>query len=239
MKMQKYIYISNDIRNRILDGTYKANDQIPFEKDLCTIYESSKMTIKKALDILVSEGLIIKRRGSGTFVKDLAIEEIERITMANQFRGTTALNPGKEVTSQALVFTVVSANELVANKLNLAPNSFVYDIYRVRYVDGKPKVMEKTFMPIDLIPGLKKEHVEGSIYEFIEEDLGLLIQSGHRRLSVRKATDEEAHYLALEKGDPVAVAEQIAYFDTGAAFEYSTSVHRYDEFSVEMILTRN
>ena len=134
---------------------------------------------------------------------------------------------------------VVVADELVANKLNLTPNSFVYDIYRVRYIDGKPKVMEKTYMPIDLIPGLKKENVEGSIYEYIEEDLGLVIQSGHRRISVRRATEEESQYLKLEKGDPVAVAEQIAYFDTGAAFEYSRSVHRYDEFSVEMILTRN
>lgn len=239
MRMKKYIYISNDIRNRIIDGTYKANEQIPFEKDLCTMYDSSKMTIKKALDILVSEGLIIKRRGSGTFVKDLAIEEIERITIANQFRGTTALNPGKEVTSQVLTFTVVAADDLVANKLNVTPSSFVYDIYRVRYIDGKPKVMEKTYMPIDLIPALKKESVETSIYEYIEDDLGLHIQSGHRHLSVRRATAEETHYLSLEKGDPVAVAEQIAYLDTGAAFEYSISVHRYDEFSVEMILTRN
>ncbi|WP_291292751.1 GntR family transcriptional regulator [Enterococcus sp.] len=237
--MKKYIYISNDIRNHILDGTYKANDQIPFEKDLCTMYDASKMTIKKALDILVSEGLIIKRRGSGTFVKDLAIEEIERITMANQFRGTTALNPDKEVRSTAINFSVVVADEVVANKLNIAPESFVYDIYRARYIDGKPKVMEKTYMPIELIPGLKKENVEGSIYEYIEEELGLIIQSGHRRISVRKATPIEVEYLKLNEGDPVAVAEQIAYFDTGAAFEYSISVHRYDEFSVEMVLTRN
>lgn len=237
--MQKYIFISNDIRKKILDGTYKANQQIPFEKDLCVTYDASKMTVKKALDILVSEGLIIKRRGSGTFVKDLSTTEIERISVANQFRGTTALNPGKKVVSKILHFSVIQAPAIVQEKLNVSEDSFVYDIYRARYIDGAPHVMEKMYMPIDLIPGLKKQNIEASIYEYIEDDLDLTIQSGHRTISVRRGTDFEAEYLELEKGDPVAVAEQIGYFDTGAAFEYSISVHRYDEFSVEMILTRD
>ncbi len=238
MTMKKYVLISNDIRKKILEGVYEANEQIPFEKDLCVAYDASKMTVKKALDILVTEGLIIKRRGYGTFVKDLAQDEIERIAMANQFRGTTALNVGKEVKSTILEFQVVGASDVVKNKLNMKEDSFVYDIYRVRYIDGRPEVMEKMYMPIDLIPGLKKSNVEGSIYEYIEEDLGLKIQSGHRIISVRKATELEQQYLEIEPGDPVAVAEQIAYFDTGVAFEYSISVHRHDSFSVEFILTR-
>lgn len=238
MTMKKYILISSDIRKKILEGVYQANQQIPFERDLCVEYDASKMTVKKALDMLVSEGLIIKRRGSGTFVKDLATDEIERIAVANQFRGTTALNPGKEVKSKVLEFKVIEADNLVKNKLNMQEDTFVYDIYRVRHIDGKPLVMEKMYMPIDLIPGLKKANIEGSIYEYIEEDLGLKIQSGHRRVSVRKATEIEQQYLELDSGDPVAVAEQIAYFDTGIAFEYSISVHRYDSFSVEFVLTR-
>lgn len=238
MTMKKYVLISNDIRKKILEGVYQANEQIPFEKDLCVAYDASKMTVKKALDMLVTEGLIIKRRGYGTFVKDLAQDEIERIAVANQFRGTTALNVGKEVKSTILEFQVVGASDIVKNKLNMKEDSFVYDIYRVRYIDGRPEVMEKMYMPIDLILGLKKSNVEGSIYEYIEEDLGLKIQSGHRRISVRKATELEQQYLEIEPGDPVAVAEQIAYFDTGVAFEYSISVHRHDSFSVEFILTR-
>lgn len=238
-KMKKYILISNDIRNKILDGVYQANEQIPFEKDMCVEYNVSKMTVKKALDILVAEGLVIKRRGSGTFVKDLSNEEMERVAFANQLRGTTALNPDKEVKSKILEFSVIDANDLVKNKLNIKEDSFVYDIYRARYIDGKPTVMEKMYMPIDLVPGLRKINIENSIYEYIEGDLGIKIQSSHRKISVRKATEIEEKYLELQPGDPVAVAEQIAYFDNGTAFEYSISVHRYDKFSVEFVLTRN
>lgn len=237
--MQKYIIISNDIRNKILKGDYVANQQIPFEKDLCVQYGVSKMTVKKAVDILVTEGLVIKRRGSGTFVKDLNPEEIERVAMANQFRGTTALNPGKKVVSKILNFSVIKVPEQVAKKLNISLDSFVYDIFRVRYIDDKPSVMEKMYMPIDLIPGIKEKNIKESIYEYIENNLNLKIQSAHRTVSARKATDFEAKELGLKKDDPVAVAEQVGYLDTGSAFEFSTSVHRYDEFSVEIVLTRS
>ena len=99
--------------------------------------------------------------------------------------------------------------------------------------------MEKMYMPIDLIPNLREKNIKGSIYEYIEKDLHLNIQSAHRTVSVRKATDFEAEELGLEKGDPVAVAEQVGYLDTGSAFEFSTSIHRYDKYSVEIVLTRN
>lgn len=237
--MQKYRYISNDIRSKILAGTYAASEQLPFERDLCVLYDASKMTVKKALDILVAEGLIIKRRGSGTFVKDLSPDEIKRITMANQFRGMTASNPGKEVKSKVLTFSVLEATPQVSNKLNLPLESLVYSIYRARYVEGQPRVMETIYMPVEQVPGLKKTHSEGSIYSYIEDELGLRIQSAHRQISIRKANETEVAYLELQPGDPVAVAEQIAYFDTGVAFEYSISVHPYNDFSVEMILTRD
>ena len=101
---------------------------------------------------------------------------------------------------------------MLPRKLNIAPDSFVYDIHRVRYVDDEPFVMEKMYMPIDVIPNIKEKNIKGSIYEYIEKDLHLNIQSAHRTVSVRKATDFEAEELGLEKGDPVAVAEQVGLF---------------------------
>jgi GntR family transcriptional regulator len=235
---QKYRTIASAIRNRILTRDFEANEQLPFERDLCTDYGVSKMTVKKALDMLVSEGLIVKRRGAGTYVKDLAGEEIDRLAVSTQFRGTSALNPDKVVRSKILDFKVIKSPEIISKKLNIPEGSFVYDIHRVRYIDGNPHVIEKMYMPIELIPYLKNSHIESSLYAYIENGLGLKIQSAHRRISVRTASALESEYLALKGTDPVAIAEQIAYFDTGQAFEYSLSTHRYDEFSVAMILTR-
>ncbi len=236
--MKKYVHISSDIRNQILEGKYRSNDKLPSEKELCQLYDASKMTVKQALDILVAEGLIIKRRGSGTFVKDLSPTEIERIMIANQFRGKTALNPNQTVTSKIYEFSVIRPDETIQEKLNIQADSFVYHIYRLRLLDNEPNVIEETYMPIDLIPGLTERVLQQSIYEYIEIELGLKLQSAHRKITVRKASDFEASELHLLPNDPVAVAEQTGYLANGAAFEYSITVHRYDEFSAEMILTR-
>lgn len=226
------------MKDRILNGEFKSSEKLPFEKDLCTEYKTSKMTIKKAFDLLVEDGLIIKKRGAGTFVKDIDLKEIEKLLFAKQFQGLTSSNPDKKVRSTVLDFNIIPAPPLVETQLNLQPDSFVYNIYRIRFADDQPIVVERTYMPIDLIPGLKTHHLEQSLYKYIEQELQCKIQSAHRKISVRRADEAETGYLELEKGDPVAVAEQVAYFDDGKAFEFSFSVHRYDHFSAQMIIHR-
>ena len=88
--MLKYVEISNDIRKKIIDGNYLPNERLPFEKEICEKYNSSKMTVKKALDILVSEGLLVKRRGSGTFVKEINPKERDNLSASTQFRGLSS-----------------------------------------------------------------------------------------------------------------------------------------------------
>ncbi|MBK1813461.1 GntR family transcriptional regulator [Clostridium sp. YIM B02505] len=236
--MTKYMQIANDIRNQIVQGTLQANEQLPFEKDLCEKYDASKMTVKKALDILVSEGLIVKRRGSGTFVKSISSTDMNKLLVSNQFRGLTALYSTRKVTSELLKFEVIASNEEIKSKLNLENEEFVYSILRVRYLDNNPFVMENTYMPIGLIPGLKKQHALDSIYSYIENDLGLKVQSSHRTIRVRKSNELEQEHLQLEPNDPVAVVEQVAYFENGSAFEYSISIHRYDRFAFETVIVR-
>ncbi|WP_238883400.1 GntR family transcriptional regulator [Clostridium sp. YIM B02551] len=236
--MTKYTQIANDIRTQIVKGVLQANEQLPFEKDLCIKYNASKMTVKKALDILVAEGLIVKRRGSGTFVKSISNIDMNRLLVSNQFRGLTALYSDRKVTSELITFDVVSSNEEVTQKLNLESEEFVYNLLRVRYVDEEPYVIEHTFMPINLVPGLRKQHTMGSIYSYIESDLGLKVQSSHRTIRVRKSNELEQKYLKLKADDPVAVVEQVAYLENGTAFEYSISIHRYDRFAFETVIVR-
>ena len=236
--MKKYIHISNDIKNKIIQEIYQSNEKLPSEKELGASYEASKMTVKQALDILVAEGLIIKRRGAGTFIKDLSSEELKRVAVTNQFRGKTSEHPQEQVTSKVFTFAVITPDQVVQNKLNITADEFVYHIYRSRKIAEKPLVIEETYMPISLITGLKQSNVEHSIYDHIENTLGLVIQSVHRTITVRPATDFETVELSLEAGQPVGVVEQVGYLSTGAAFEYSVSVHRYDQFRAEVILNR-
>ena len=86
-----------------------------------------------------------------------------------------------------------------------------------------PIVIEYTYMPIDLIPGLKKSQLYRSVYSYIQDTLGYKISSFHRIIRAVAATSEEAERLDTWEGEPLLEIEQIGFLDDGTAFEYSIS----------------
>ena len=233
--MLKYEKIAFDIKEDILSEKYKPNEQLPFEKELCEKYNVSKMTVKKALDLLVNDGLIIKRRGSGTFVKDITEKEIQRIIEKKQFSGLTTTSIGHKVTSKVLEFKIINATKEIADILKIEEDEFIYFVHRVRYVDDKAVVIEKTYIPLNLIPGMKLADVIKSIYGYIKDKLGLNIQSAHSTVRAMKSDELDRKYLNLEKDEPILEVERVAYLDNGKVFEYSFSRHRYDKFEFKSI----
>ena len=201
--MLKYEKIAFDIKEDILSEKYKPNEQLPFEKELCEKYNVSKMTVKKALDLLVNDGLIIKRRGSGTFVKDITEKEIQRIIEKKQFSGLTTTSIGHKVTSKVLEFKIINATKEIADILKIEEDEFIYFVHRVRYVDDKAVVIEKTYIPLNLIPGMKLADVKKSIYGYIKDKLGLNIQSAHSTVRAMKSDELDRKYLNLEKDEPI------------------------------------
>ena len=236
--MLKYVEISNDIRKKIIEGNYLPNERLPFEKEICDKYESSKMTVKKALDILVAEGLLVKRRGSGTFVKDINPKERDNLIASTQFRGLSSFYVNHKVESKIIEYKVINADDNIAKKLLVTEEDFVYKIIRVRVVDGISVVLEEMYMPIQIIPGLKKQHLSGSIYEYIERVLNLKIKSAHRTITIKKSTEYEQKLLNVKKNEPLGIIEQVAYLDNGQAFEYSIVTHRCEEFKVNSVVFR-
>lgn len=236
--MLKYVEISNDIRKKIIDGNYLPNERLPFEKEICEKYESSKMTVKKALDILVAEGLLVKRRGSGTFVKEINPKERDNLISSTQFRGLSSFYVNHKVESKIIEYKVINPDKNIAKRLLVTEEDFVYKIIRVRVVDGVSVILEEMYMPIQIIPGLKKQHLYGSIYEYIERILNLKIKSAHRTITIKKSTEYEEKLLNVNENDPLGIVEQVAYLDNGQAFEYSIVTHRCEEFKVNSVVFR-
>lgn len=236
--MLKYVEISNDIRKKIIDGKYLPNERLPFEKEICDKYNSSKMTVKKALDILVTEGLLVKRRGSGTFVKDINPKERDNLIASTQFRGLSSFYVNHKIESKIIEYKVINADKNIAKKLLVTEEDFVYKIIRVRVVDGVSAVLEEMYMPIQIIPGLKKQHLSGSIYEYIERILNLKIKSAHRTITIKKSSEYEQKLLNIKKNEPLGIIEQVAYLDNGQAFEYSIVTHKCEDFKVNSVVFR-
>ena len=180
--MYKYEMIAEEIQKKIKDGTYPPDTRLPQEMEMCKIYDASRITIREAMELLVAKGLITKRRGAGTFVKAVAPGMTDQVgfSKSGQFSGFSKDQAGRKVSSDVHEFGLKKASKEVAEKLQVAENAFVCYICRTRLVDGKPYVVEYTYMPTDFITGITEDVVKSSIYSYLENDLGLKIQSAHR-----------------------------------------------------------
>ena len=236
--MAKYKDIADDIRRKIKDQEYAFGQRLPYEYVLCMSYHCNKETMKKALEILVKEGLIIRRRGAGTFVKDM--DPAQENSTNNIFtRGLTAKYAGiKEVTSEVLEFEVIPADEHLAKKLQIEIGDFIYHIIRLRFLDKKPFLIDICYMPISLIPNLKIEHLKNSVYEYIETVLKLKIQSCHLTINAALSSPLEQQYLGLKETEPYIQEEQTSYLSSGAIFEYTLARHHYADFEFQTIVVQ-
>lgn len=230
--MVKYIDIANDIRNKIIEQEYTYGQKLPYEYALCTTYHCNKETMKKALEILVQEGLIVRRRGAGTFVKDYDPE----IITSNFNKGLTERFKGiKKIESNIIVFEVISSDTDISKKLQIEEGSFVYHIIRQRKLDKKPYSIEIIYMPISIIPELKLDHLKNSIYQYIEDILQLKIQSTHKIITGHLSSRLEQKYLGLKDTEPYFQVEQVAYLNSGVIFEYSFSRYHYKNFEFKTV----
>lgn len=232
----KYKLIYQDIKNKIHTHIYEPNEKIPDGGSLAEDYNCSKLTVSKALDLLVQEGMLIRRQGSGTYVKE---NFSNRTTVELDNFSSYSKKFGKEHLKSTVVdFSIITPPTEVAQKLNIT-DEFVYKILRLRTVDNIPQIFEETYMPIYVIPGLKEKHLEGSIYDYIANELGFKIQSSHISIKGDMANSYDKKFLNLSDSDFIMEIEKIAFLESGKIFEYSKTHHRYENFEFSTVLVNN
>lgn len=225
----KYKVIYEDVKKRIATGEYAVGSKIPDEFTFCEQYQCSRMTVKKALDLLVEEGFLYRKQGQGSFVLNQQLSDGRIEISERELSGLTRSSKGK-ATAKLIRFSLIFASKNIAEKLDIHENDPVYDILRLRLVDGQPYVLEHTYMSPQTIPGITEEVLNKSVYTYIEETLGKRIGAAHKMSYADCSTKQDQETLDLKPTEPVLVVEQIAYLDNGAPFEYSISRHRYDRF---------
>nr|WP_246629328.1 GntR family transcriptional regulator [Mesobacillus maritimus] len=236
----KYQQISKEMRQRLVDGYYSSNQPIPDEVTLAKQFDCSRMTMKKALDILVTEGFLYRKRGHGTFIVKSAIQSNKLNVVSNDTLGLSNLlkGQGKRPTSKILNFEVKFPTEEIASHLSIDLDTPVYDITRLRCVDGEPYVIEHTYMPTTLIPGINEKVLLSSIYSHISDNLGLKVAGSHRKIRASKAELLDQNYLDCQPDDPILEVEQAGYLNNGLPFEYAFARHRYDKFEFTTVHIR-
>ncbi len=230
----KYEHIAEDLKKEILTGIYKNVDILPAGKILAKNYNTSLITITKAINILTLEGLLLRKKGAGTFIK----KDLSSTNFGTHLQGTSNKMGKENVTSHILKFNAIPCPEKIASILNIKTGTFVYEIIRVRAINEKRSIIEYTYMPIDLIPGLTIDHLHDSIYDYIKKELNIKIKSSNLIIKSALPTELELENLDFSQEKFLIETAQIVYSDSFQIVEYSIARHVHETFMFETTYVR-
>lgn len=240
--MPKYEEIANILRDRIANGVYPVDSMLPIQSELSKEFGVSRMTIKKAVEILTIEGLIFSKQGNGTRVLNSSFWDKEDSKFClNNYNGLSQdfKNDDRKLTSQIIQFAVEFPEAEIAERLQVEVTTPVYKIIRLRLIDEKPYVLEHTYMPCDLVPGLDESILLQSIYAYLWDELNLKFAGSYRHITAEKPDEYDKMYLDCQNDDPLLQVEQVVYLENGRPIEYSRSRNRFDTRGYSLLDVKN
>lgn len=223
-----YIQIAEGLISQIESGTLIPGEQLPPERDLSETIGVNRMTLRRALGVLESQGLILRKHGVGTFIAEPKIDRqmdvVFRFTSGMQTRGLT---PGAEIIS----YEEVPAESVLAKDLAIPISSPVYSILRLRSINHEPVMLETYKIPVERFPGLDRYDLEGrSIYEIMESEFGVPIARARQSFEPITATDFEAELLDINLGEALMLETRLSYDSSNRPVEYGKDRYRGDRF---------
>ena len=204
-----YYQLKELIKTRIESGELMPNDMLETEEELCSKYNLSRNTVRKAISELKHEGLVYKIQGRGTYVKSPKISH--RFVTVVSFT-EELLARGIKPTSKLLSLEVREADKEVAAKLEIDVGAPYYAVRRLRLGDGKTLGVNLSRIPVSLCPGLEQyDLTKGSLYSLIENKYGQKIVKVVRIMETIPADDDIAQLLGIRPGFPILNIVGIAY----------------------------
>ena len=207
------------IEKRILD----ADDALPAERDLATDFAVSRITVRKAIEGLVSEGLLVRQHGSGTFVRPRVEKNFSKLTSFSEDMRARGRNPRSVWLHKGA--GSVTPEEALA--LRLSPGTPVFRFHRIRFADDAPMAVEYATVVASCLGSV--DAVKSSLYEALE-------QTGHRpvralqRLRAVLLNAEQAERLRAKERDAGLLVERLGFLADRSAVEFSQSYYRGDTY---------
>ncbi|OHX17029.1 trehalose operon repressor [Chromobacterium sphagni] len=226
--MNKYHQIYSDIVADIDNQRFVQDDKIPSESELMLSYEASRGTVRKAVDMLQERGYVQKIHGKGVFVLKPGNIEFQLSGIVSFQEMNERM--GRKVESQVVELAEVAADAALSKAMRLAEGAPLVKIKRVRNIDGENVILDVNHFVAALVSGLSREVAAGSIYRYIEQQLGLTISYSQRIIEAQPCSDDDRRYLDLNGMDHVIVVKNLTHLYDGRLFEYTESRHRLDKF---------
>lgn len=213
-----YLQVKELLIQRVLSGYWKPGEALPSEMKLAAEYQVSQGTVRKAIEEMAAEHIVVRHQGKGTFVAERGVESPIHFfsIVADDDR---IVQPGL-----ALQFdwTEGPANDRERRELRLAEGEVVYRIYRVRPIGGVPALIERIVIPRARflgIPEMIRNAARANAYMIMERDFGVFVVRAEERLDAVSATREDAAQLGLPEGTALLRVNRICYALDGTPVE--------------------
>ncbi|SFL60832.1 GntR family transcriptional regulator [Halanaerobium salsuginis] len=222
-----YYQLKENILAAIQADEFTAGEQLPAERELAEYNNISRMTVKKAVDILVDSGYLIRKQGSGTFITDYqdnySISPLLSFSQEMQKKGL-------DYKTKLLKFEIIPAAEL-AEKLNCQPDDKVYHLERLRIIEAHPFLLENTYLPSYLFPELSKQELSNSsLYQLIQDKYKLKLTNVEAEVEAIMFNDQIAQKMDLKAGSLGLYFEQSSFDAQEQLVEFTSAYYRNNNY---------
>jgi len=228
-----YAAVRDRIRAEVSELEYGS--AIPTESELEHRYGVSRITVRRAIEELVSEGLLLRQQGKGTFVQEPKLtHELDMVTSwTEQLRQL-----GYRAQTKQLHIEVVPASESLAREMLLQKGTPLIKIRRLRLANHEPMSLITNYLPEHLLPDFPKRRFGESLYAFLREHYGLELVLASDTVNTRTATADEAHALGIKAASPVMNVRRRAFLDLDGkrCLELALVVSRGDRYQYQVLL---
>lgn len=227
-----YQQLQRALRQAIETRILSPDDALPPERDLATEFAVSRITVRKAIDGLVNEGMLVRRQGSGTFVCSRVEKNFSKLTSFSEDMRARGRNP-RSIWLRRSAGTVTPEESLT---LRSSPGTPVYRFHRIRFADDAPMAIEYATVLASCLPSL--DAVESSLYEALERAGNRPVRA-LQRLRAVLFTAEQAELLQAKEKDAGLLVERLGFLKDGSAVEFTQSYYRGDiyDFVAELSIS--
>lgn len=210
----RYLELADQLREEITAGAFGAGGELPSESALGARVGVSRVTVRRALEVLRDEGLVRSRQGSGWFVAvDPLRQTLGRFTTVEAALAHAGVEPVRRV----LQFHFAAAPPAVAATLGLGPDREVLTVRRINLADGDPFALVTVWIPATLGAEWSRAEVERHTFFDLLTALGVELGAVTQTITAELATDDDAEHLAVTVGSPLLVCSRVTRDPRGVA----------------------
>lgn len=233
-KMPLYKHMMKNIQNLIEEEQLQEGDAIPTESQLSNLYGVSRVTVRKAITELVNKKMLYSVKGSGTYVSFLKFEH-------NLFKlqgFTEEMQPiSGSIQNEVIDFKLIKPTEKIRKILEINSEDKVYNVKRIRHLNGEPLIIENAFLPFSLFPDLSIEAMTKSKYGYIK-NRGYSIRNRFEEFIPRLPDSKQMEIFKIQENDPLLELRAHSILNNGKIFEYSEVFYHPQKYKFKLELSR-